>query len=115
MSDHPHRTLVHSRRHDLPPSWDGAPVTWDPWTETSTTLRFHTITACEQCGVINEPHVTHGLRTPEADQPRIRDLVAFRCPDCGHDRVLDKRSDELWDLEPHDYDAAGSTADGVLW
>ena len=32
-------TLV--RAHDLPVSWDGAPVRWRPWSDARSTLAYH--------------------------------------------------------------------------
>lgn len=43
--------------------------------------------------------------------PAYRDLVAFRCVDCGHDVVHDRRTGEDWDLDETDYGPDGSTVD----
>lgn len=55
------------RAHDLPPSWDGAPVDWEPWDNSSVTLcvrgshreRCH---RCEHCGSNASPMTAHGIR-----------------------------------------------------
>lgn len=130
--------------HDLPPAWDGRPVTWGPWRETRTSLVFHTSPqdqACTACGLIGEPDIALGTVPPDpgetVDVPNIRTLrsgrtyqsgmkaipawpvvclVAFRCTGCGHDTVLDQRTDETWDLDPDDYGPDGSTGPaGSLW
>ena len=134
-------TLV--RAHDLPVSWDGVPVTWRPWSDARSTLAYHASDeelACEQCGLIDEPITTSGLRpaldratraelrtrhtrsghpyTVAVDVPTtpVYDLHTFRCRGCGHDTVLDDRTGELWDLEPDDYGPDGSTdTKDTLW
>lgn len=108
------------RRHDLPPAWDGHPVTWGPWHAATTTLRFHLELhelACEACGSLEEQLVATGRRAAgdvdqvvEGGRVVLSDadtrLYAFRCPDCGHDQVLE--GDELWDLDETDYGDDGS-------
>lgn len=108
----------HDRPYDLPPSWDGVPVTWGQWTKHRTTLAYHLpaeALACEQCGSVDERAVNWGTRPPAAEADNrgpfhpLRDLCALRCRHCGHDQVLDERTDETWDLGPEDYTAEGST------
>lgn len=102
---------------DLPPSWDGEPVSWTPWTAHRTTLAFHLppdALACDQCGAVDEPATCWGIRAAEVPGP-IRDLSAARCRHCGHDVVTDHRTDQRWDLEPEDYGPGGSTPPGTLF
>ena len=98
-------------QNDLPPKWDGAPVTWRGWQPIETTLDWHLPldqTACDKCGGLGGGSLMNsGLRqTP--DGPR-RNLSAARCPHCGHDSVWDMATNEHWDLEPDDYGSEGST------
>lgn len=130
------KPLLRPVGYDLPPTWDGEPVRWKPWQETPNLhicpLPPVTDTACNQCGVISDtpdricwglrqqagPQQTTELRTlPSGNQYRrtstiparqVRDLVAFRCTHCGHDRVWDQRTDQWWDLGPEDYTSTGS-------
>lgn len=134
--------LVHSRRHDLPPRWDGLAVTWGEWHETRSSVRFHIPLdqqACIACGLLDEPLVAVGTIHPTPGEmvettrarrlpsgrtydrrvrvparPHLR-LLAFRCLGCRADRVFDEHSHELWDLDESDYTDAGSTVEGVLW
>ncbi len=104
-----HLTLVHSADHgnDLPPRWDGNPVTWEPWDDTQTTLRFHLAPdACDECGATWEPLSTSG-RAGTAKDPLF--LVAFRCKACKHDVVYDLEHHRSWDLDADDYDDVGSS------
>jgi ribosomal protein S27E len=97
--------------HDLPPAWDGQPVTWGEWVRVWSTLDFHlpaSEIACRACGLIESSLVATGA------VDRILVLYAFRCPGCRHDVVFDRRTDESWDLEPVDYLDGGSTSGG-LW
>lgn len=129
-----HLTLVHAR-HDLPPSWDGVPVTWAPWSDHRSTLILHMPAermACDKCGAVDESLISWGTRpAPEGETITINrakttrsgrkyrvaeevpswpiaDLYAARCRHCGHDVVTDTRTDERWDLDPEDYGDAGS-------
>lgn len=130
-------------RHDLPPLWDCEPVMWHGWSppEMRTTLAFHLpadALACNQCGAIDENYCNFGSRVPQTDtEPEIvaryitpgnldevvrlvparpvRNLVAFRCRHCCHDRVHDLRTNQTWDLEPDDYTDAGSTPPDTLF
>ena len=43
-------------------------------------------------------------------------LSARRCPDCGHDVVVELDSGVVWDLDLSDYGDGGSAnPDGVAW
>lgn len=131
------------RSHDLPPAWDGEPVTWGDWSEGRTSLSFHAPAeslACDKCGAIDEPAINRGMRAPvlgstfRVDRERVtrsgrryvsgtvdvpawacRDLRVARCRHCGHDVVTDERTGEAWDLEPDDYLPGGSYPDGLLF
>lgn len=123
-----------NRAFDLPPRWDGEPITWGQWAEHDTTLAYHApadALACEKCGTVAERSVNWGSRPPATETvlspvPKrtrkgreyinyeqvpahpVRDLCALRCRHCGHDQVTDERTGELWDLGPEDYTAEGS-------
>lgn len=100
---------------DLPPSWDGETVRWSRWKSGPELIICPTppLTeiACNQCGVVDatksllcwgqrmetghqENRVLRQLpsgRTYWLNTTRpatwVRDLVAYRCPHCKHDRV----------------------------
>ena len=112
-----HLQLVHSRA-DLPVSWDGEPVTWSAWDRGRTTLALHLPVeqlACDQCGALDERDTCAGTRTTEVPAHSSRDLHAFRCRHCGHDTVLDLRTNECWDLDPEDYTPDGSRPSTTLF
>lgn len=127
---------------DMPPKWDGVPVTWTEWSGVRTTLALHLRPeqlACTACGSIDERLVCFGKRPPDAGAVEVvpklkrtrsgkayesmvevparpvRDLWAYRCRHCGHDQVEDQRTGELWDLGPEDYGPEGSAPDGMLF
>lgn len=110
-----------TRTHDLPPLWDGQPITWHGWSpDTHTTLILHTPAdrmACERCGTVDERRINWGSRPPAPDGPGwpVRDLWAARCRHCGHDQVTDERTGECWDLDPDDYGDSGSTEIDTLF
>lgn len=60
-----------------------------------------------------QPGRTWRRQTTEPERSRMR-LMAFRCPDCAHDTVLDIETDEVWELDETDYGDDGS-ADPRLW
>jgi hypothetical protein len=97
------------RVHDLPPRWDGQPVTWGDWSiEAPTTLVFHMgpeAFACPRCGTVE--HQPLRCRGRYADIGGL--LTATRCPHCAHDQVYDFETGELYDLEASDYGDEGST------
>jgi hypothetical protein len=127
----PHLRLM---KHRLPPLWDGYRVRWDAFAPMGA---MHIcpppdIDACESCGSIADRLIATGLRHPlpsetlESTRTKtgrfgrpvrvpttipaypLRDLYAFRCPDCLGDDVWDQRTDEWWSLGPEDYTDAGS-------
>ena len=96
------------REFDLPPKWDGAPVTWEGWHQNATTLDFHTRAEdlCIACASTRRPALNSGsVHLKGFDSPRF---TAFRCLDCQHDTVFDGISHEWWDLEARDYTVFGS-------
>jgi hypothetical protein len=123
--------LVHSRAHDLPPSWDGLRVDWSPWEVSGhSSLVFHAPAdqfACTGCGWIPDtqlratgrvhaepgatfsvyPHARARRKTKVPAWPIAR-LVASRCTGCGLDQVTDVETGEVWDLDECDYTDAGS-------
>lgn len=107
MSAQPYRTL--------PDLWDWEPVTWGEWiTPPPSTLVLHLpveATACDQCGTIGEILLAFGKRPARHDLGETtptKNLHAYRCADCGHNTVHDKRTGEHWDLDESDYGPAGS-------
>lgn len=97
--------------NDLPPLWDGVPVTWLGWTVTWSTVMLHLPidqVACDKCGGLGNRGINWGTR-PTDDVSPCRDIVAARCQDCGHDTVTCHRTKTTWDLDPDDYSDAGST------
>ena len=112
-----HLRLVHSRA-DLPISWDGEPVIWSEWDKGRTTLTLHLPVdqvACDQCGALDDRDTSTGTRVTGWAKRPSRDLHASRCRHCGHDTVLDLRTDECWDLEPEDYMPDGSQPPTTLF
>lgn len=123
-------------REDLPPSWDGTPVTWDQWSDARSTLILHVpaeAMACTECGAVDESMIAWGTRPPaeptfatwetkttrsghkyeapvEVPAHPVRDIYAARCRHCGHDVVTDTRTGERWDLDESDYSSEGSYA-----
>lgn len=96
---------------DLPLRWDGEPVTWSPFQPFGVTFlcppRFQ---LCGFCESSRAPETAHG-RIPVTHKAVTRNvlaLIAFRCPDCAGDYVLDIRTDETWDLDETDYTPFGS-------
>lgn len=130
-----------SSRHDLPPFWDGVPVEWGEWSDIRSSIILHVPAdhmACDKCGAIDESLIAWGLRSASeatvattktkttksgrkysivCDVPAwpIRDIYAARCRHCGHDRVTDMRTDEVWDLDESDYAPEGSYPADMLF
>ena len=124
----PNLEVRHGLGNDLPPKWDGQPVEWEGWINLETSMAIHSPLddlTCRACGSIGEPSINSGKRlqtfrtwkrtrsghrylSNETHQRPIRDLWAFRCRHCGHDQVLDDRTDTIWDLDPSDYSDDGS-------
>jgi hypothetical protein len=103
--------------HPLPVAWDSREVKWSRWE------RPAPVTICGpgvkpsrcDCGSERDPFVAVGLRAADAGPGRfarrhaLRDLHAFRCPDCGQVEVWDMASGEWWTLDDGDYGLEGST------
>jgi len=108
-----------TRRHDLPPLWDGRVVQWSAWDDYALgSLVFHVPAdhwACTGCGWIRDTELRNvGTLMPEVGvtdpYPLVR-LLVRRCPGCHLDQVTDIISGEVWDLDEHDYTDAGSWPD----
>lgn len=127
-------TAVAGRDFDLPPKWDGRILKWTDWRPDSLKvcgpLRAD---ACLECGstarhsyarAVLYPHSgdTHvslleaaTRRTGRAymrerivpTKPHPR-LIAFRCPDCRTDSVIDLTTNTWWTLDGDDYGPEGS-------
>ncbi|MGZ0070008.1 hypothetical protein [Microbacterium arborescens] len=101
--------------HPLPVAWDGREVRWGRWGATDH-IRICPPRAsrCDSCGSARSPFLAVGLRAADAGPGRftrrhaLRDLHAFRCPDCGEVVVWDMDSDEWWTLDESDYGPEGS-------
>ena len=125
--------------HDLPPRWDGLPVAWRGWESLPiTSCRAWGSDRCASCGSDKRSSINFGIVGDSAEMtPRdvrandaacriaplsaavfpkrkawIR-LIAFRCPDCGHDQVDD--GTDFWDLDPSDYTDDGSHHPDTTW
>lgn len=125
-----------TRRHDLPPKWDGRRVEWEPWRALDVLICPPPKPApCPACGSLtpsihatgtvypltgDSREIPHVKRTRRSGRQYIagtvavpvtpgRVLHAYRCPDCHFDVVWDTRTDEWWDLDPTDYEDTGST------
>ncbi|WP_234797269.1 hypothetical protein [Mycobacteroides chelonae] len=111
------------RDHDLPPRWDGLLVEWGSWSDTSKIFICPTPRPerCGQCQSLQATLINSGKLyiDPKHAPPAIGRsrlpasryfvgvITAFRCPDCGHDSVLDNEG-RYWDLDPTDYTETGS-------
>lgn len=110
------------REHDLPPRWDGMPVVWGGWDDTGHAFVCPPAKpdSCDRCAstrprllnvgrIWNDPETAPTATGPVRLNGRrpIGTIAAFRCPGCGHDRVLDHEN-QAWDLDPTDYGEDGS-------
>lgn len=111
------------REHDLPPRWDGLPVEWGEWDDTARAFICppQKPDRCDRCGSTRARLFSIGriwtdpvTAPPSIGLARLRGgrhlvgiLSAFRCPDCGHDSVLDQ-DHRNWDLDEADYTEDGS-------
>lgn len=115
-------TLPFPHGHDLPPRWDGHPITWSGWQEPLTTtwdLHHTAQDSCESCGHHGNPPSNLGTihRTLTALDGRATrhttitaTLCAYRCPACHLDTVVDLTTSEAWILDESDYHDEGSHA-----
>ena len=129
------------RQNDLPPAWDGVPITWHGWTAHRSTLPLHVpadALCCRKCGAVGENLINWGTRPPaeptwiidkelttksghryraprEVQSWPVRDIYAARCRHCRHDVVTDERTGEVWDLDESDYGPDGSTEKDTLF
>jgi len=118
-----------SRDHDLPPRWDGLPVEWSEWSDTSAIFicgrAARRPERCGHCGSIRSPLIASGRiwadwppatvplmgRTRLAGGRRlVANIAAFRCPDCQRDHVIDGLGSgaQTWLLDETDYRDEGS-------
>lgn len=101
--------------HPLPVAWDGREVKWSRWdsSEHIIVCGSRNEPRCE-CGSTRHPFTAVGLRAADTGPGRfarrhaLRDLHAFRCPDCGQVDVWDMDSNEWWTLDESDYGRNGS-------
>lgn len=98
-----------TRKHDLPPLWDGEPVVWGRWRPPVAIFMCNRSARVEPA-FCTACHSTANPALATGTVGRFRRLTAFRCPDCGHDTVADADTGEVWDLDPTDYQDEGSTA-----
>lgn len=103
------------RDNDLPPAWDGTPVTWGKWRELPA---MHlcpppkSSPRCEQCGTSNDPRMIEGFTRHERGHD-VLTLVVHRCPSCELDTVYELSTRQWWTLDLADYTDSGSwAADG---
>lgn len=109
------REIPGGRRHDLPPSWDGRAITWDPWGDEPANFacrgrRSHDLTpTCPACRRTGWRLMCHG-RTQVDPTVSVHRLIAYRCRHCGHDTVTSISADGMqdWDLDDSDYQDTGS-------
>lgn len=107
-----------AKDYDLPPRWDGLPIEWAPWQpQPWSSLEIHRRgrpEVCERCGSQAQPSEAHGgtPRRPAAlrgrEAPPVVRLIAYRCPGCGLDTVLDVNTWQWWTLDATDYGPFGS-------
>jgi hypothetical protein len=102
------------RAHDLPPRWDGHPVTWGDW-ENQPTVVFicpppRTSDRCRRCGSHAPNETNRGTVRHTTHQQVLAVLTVFRCPDCFLDTVIDGigAQAQAWVLDEADYTDEGS-------
>lgn len=127
--------LRQGREFDLPPKWDGRIVKWRGWEDVPLTLcRAGDRDVCLDCGSLAPPVINWGMFYPHdgdtwealveattrrtgrtylkkrtvLEHPHLR-FVAYRCPDCRADHVLDTDSQTWWTLDEDDYGPEGSS------
>ena len=100
--------------HDLPPQWDGERIEWGPWTDRTSSIRFHGLPdECDRCGLDPGEKYADGFRRIKAGRmlgKKAVFLLAHRCQHCGHDTVTESMTNEAWDLDDTDYGPNGSHA-----
>ena len=126
---------IGGRQFDLPPKWDGRLLRWTEWRPDN----LHVCgdlspDACLVCGSVALPYYARATLYPKfgdthealaevatrrtgrrylrnrtfTTKPHLR-LVAFRCPDCLTDTVVDLGTNTWWTLDDDDYGPEGST------
>lgn len=117
--------MLDLREYDLPPEWDGHPVSWDRgWSERRIFIcPPPSGPRCDQCGSTKPPLMKTGLVGPfvTAARNKYNEIVtsrnyvalrAMRCPECHTDLVMDGAGD-VWEMGPEDYGARGSYLQAV--
>lgn len=113
-----------TRPNDLPPRWDGHPVTWEGWKDLPTILCGKIKREpCHACGspaqvIMNVGTIAVSLaqvgvaaiRRKRISAVQHWRIYAIRCPDCRADQVYDLSDwpGRWWDLDPEDYGDDGS-------
>ena len=127
--------LTLRREHDLPPRWDGRPVTWSGWDTGPTGFICPPPKneCCHACGshaptvfnhgyvaishLITDEEITAAQAARDLLPPGLRhkidslvrlELTAYRCPDCNTDLVEDQVTGLWWELDHTDYGPDGS-------
>lgn len=105
--------LTENRLHDLPPLWDGHPVTWGEWEKGIEGAVFvcpppKVPDHCVRCGSVELQIRNRGLVRPVPLVLTPWVLWVWRCPDCYLDDVWDLATDEWWTLDDTDYEDDGS-------
>lgn len=105
-----------TRKHDLPPKWDGFTIDWNGWHPTLDVRVCHPPKTPERCGhcgstarqICNKGVVSiTGLpRIGKRTRPNYAVLFAIRCPDCLSDRVW--AHPDWFDIDDDDYSDEGS-------
>ena len=112
----------------LPRLWDGRAVVWTDWGSAWSSLPLHVPlaeTACTDCGSLYRMSTCTGVIDLSRDDDvivlppwaRVKRLIAERCRECGHDRVIELAAglgevENVWDLNDADYGDGGSWIDG---
>lgn len=122
MTDLPERWALRSAtaaatHRPLPALWDGPPVEWRLWEPYVPVFMCdrsrRTVPppeVCPGCGALWHPASSTGLIKRPWERRPMADLIAWRCPECGHDQVYDRHTDQSWDLDDTDYGPEGSIA-----
>lgn len=112
--------LTFTRKHDLPPKWDGRRVEWSAFEWSHDAMGGGQVficpppaepDACSACGgtkpTITATGTVHPLPGDGHDWP-VKQLVVWRCMDCRHDVVYDMARGATYDLDETDYGDDGS-------
>lgn len=100
----------HLREHDVPPMWDGNPITWGEWQDGSMSVFIcppPKPEPCPWCGSLAGTRCRVGETESPWRKARTR-LYLTRCVGCSRDQVWDAWADQWWDLDEDDYGPDGS-------